>query len=49
MKNQMLRVWRALSAIYGSDLRAATLVVLVKDGDAVKYECFHFPQVEKKE
>jgi len=48
MNNQMLRVWRALSAIYGSDLSAATLVVLIKDGDVVKYESFHYPQVEKK-
>ena len=49
MNNEMLRVWRALSAIYGNNLTAATLVVLTKDGEnAVKFQTFHFPQQEKK-
>jgi hypothetical protein len=49
MNTEMLRVWKALSAIYGNDLTAATLVVLTKDGEtAVKFQTFNFPQVEKK-
>ena len=49
MNNEMLRVWRALSAIYGNDLSAATLVVLTKDKEtAVKFQTFHFPQQENK-
>ncbi len=49
MNNEMLRVWRALSAIYGSDLTAATLVVLSKDGEtSVKLQTFNFSPPEKK-
>lgn len=45
MNNELQLVWEALRKIYGSDLTAATLVVLVKDGDtAVKFGSFHFPQ-----
>ena len=48
MNNELQRVWEALREIYGSDLTAATLVVLVKDGDtAVSFETMHFPQQEK--
>ena len=47
--NELQRVWEALREIYGSDLTAATLVVLVKDGDtAVKFESFHFSQETEK-
>ena len=45
MNNELQRVWEALREIYGSDLTAATLVVLVRDGDtAVKFGSFHFPR-----
>ena len=49
MNNEMQKVWEALRSIYGSDLTAATLVVLVKDGDtAVKFGSFYFPQETEK-
>jgi len=50
MNNELQRVWEALREIYGSDLTAATLVVLVKDGDtAVRFLSLTFPQAETKE
>ena len=46
--DEMQKVWDALRSIYGSDLTAATLVVLIKDGDtSVSFETMHFPQQEK--
>ena len=43
------KVWKALRAIYGMDLTAATLVVLTKDGKtAVKFQTIYFPQQETK-
>jgi hypothetical protein len=42
------KVWDALRLIYGSDLQAATLTVLIKDGDAVRFVSSTFPQLEKK-
>lgn len=48
--DQMYKVWEALRLIYGMDLTAATLVVLVKDGDtAVKFETMYFPQEKNHE
>jgi hypothetical protein len=48
-QNEMQKVWEALRLIYGSDLTAATLVVLVKDGNtAVKFQTMHFPQETEK-
>jgi len=48
-QDEIQKVWDALRSIYGSDLTAATLVVLVKDGDtAVKFGSFHFPQETKE-
>ena len=45
MNMEMQRVWEALREIYGNDLAAATLVVLVKDGDtAVRFVTTNFPQ-----
>ena len=44
------RVWEALRSVYGNDLTAATIVVLVKDGDtAVRFITSYFPQQETKE
>ena len=44
MNNEMQRIWEALREIYGNDLMAATLVVLVKDGEGVKYVSVNYPQ-----
>ena len=50
MNNELQLVWEALRKVYGIDLTAATLVVLVKDGDtAVRFLTSYFPQPEKKE
>jgi hypothetical protein len=47
MNNEMQRVIEALMLIYGTDLQAATITVMLKDGDtAVRYLSSHFPQVE---
>lgn len=49
MNNEMQKVWEALREIYGNDLNAATLVVLIKDGkEAVKYVTINYPQETKK-
>jgi hypothetical protein len=49
MNNEMQRLWKALSAIYGNDLTAATLVVLIKDEETgVNFQTFYFPQKEAK-
>ena len=41
------RVWEALRAIYGRDLQAATITVLLKDGDtAVRFITLTIPQRE---
>ena len=45
MSMEMQRVWEALREIYGNDLAAATLVVLVKDGKGgVEYVSVNYPQ-----
>ena len=45
MNNEMQKVWDALRKIYGNDLAAATLVVLVRDGkDGVEYVSVNYPQ-----
>jgi len=47
MNNEIQKVWEALREVYGVDLTAATLVVLVKDGDtAVRFITSYFPQPE---
>ena len=49
MNYELQKVLDALREIYGSDLIAATLVVLFKDGDtAVKFGSFNFPQETEK-
>ena len=41
------KIWEALRLIYGMDLTAATLVVLLKDGDtAVRFVTINIPQQE---
>ena len=40
----------ALMIIYGRDLQAATITVLIKDGDtAVRFLTYTLPQVETKD
>lgn len=47
MNNEMQRVIEALMLIFGTDLQAATITVMLKEGDtAVRYLSSHFPQVE---
>ena len=44
------KVWNALREIYGMDLIATTLVVLIKDGEtAVKFQTIYFPQGDKND
>jgi hypothetical protein len=49
MNKEMERVIEALVLIYGTDLQAATVTILLKDGDtAVRYLTYHLPQKEKQ-
>lgn len=48
MNDEMQKIWEALRAIYGSDLQAATVTVLVKDGEtAVRFITTNFPLKDK--
>jgi hypothetical protein len=50
MNNETQRIMEALMLIYGSDLQAATITVLLKDGDtAVRFITLTIPQRETKE
>ena len=50
MNQEMKRIMEALMLIYGRDLQAATITVLLKDGDtAVRFLSSTFPQVEAEE
>ena len=45
MNMEMQRVWEALREIYGNDLAAATIVVLVKvDAGGVEFVTVNYPQ-----
>ena len=47
MNDEMKRIMEALMLIYGRDLQAATITVLLKDGDtAVRFLSSTFPPVE---
>jgi hypothetical protein len=47
MNQEMTRIMEALILIYGSDLQAATITVLLKDGDtAVRFITSTLPQKE---
>lgn len=47
MNNETQRIMEALMLIYGRDLQAATITVLLKDGDtAFRFLSSTFPQVE---
>ena len=48
MSNEMQKVWEALREIYGNNLTAATVVVLVRDGESsVKFVTLTYPQETK--
>lgn len=45
MNQETQRLWEALMLIYGSDLQAVTVTMLLKDGDtAVKFITLTVPQ-----
>jgi hypothetical protein len=47
MNNETQRIMEALMLIYGRDLQAATITVLLKDNDtAVRYLSYNLPQKE---
>ena len=47
MNNEMQRLMEALMLIYGTDLQAATITVLLKDGEtAVRFITTTIPQRE---
>jgi len=49
MNDELQKIWEALRMIYGMDMIAGTVTVLVKDGDtAVRYVTSSYPQ-EKDE
>jgi hypothetical protein len=49
MNKEMQKVMEYLVFIYGTDLQAATITVLLKDGDtAVRYLTYTLPQNEKQ-
>ena len=49
MNNETKRVMEALMLIYGRDLQAATITVLLKDSDTTfRFLSSTFPQVKEK-
>lgn len=47
MNEEMKRIMEALMLIYGRDLQAATITVLLKEGDTtVRFLSSTFPQME---
>ena len=50
MNKEMQKVIEALVLIYGTDLQAATVTILLKDGDtAVRWLSYNLPQKEKQD
>ena len=48
-QDEMQKIWEALRLIYGRNLEAATVTVLLKDGDtAVRFVTSTFPQQPKE-
>jgi hypothetical protein len=44
-QDEMQKLWEILSLIYGKNLQAATVTVLIQDGDsAVRFVTSTFPQ-----
>ena len=48
MNNEWQRIWWAMQLIYGKDLIAATVTILVKDGEAVRFISSTLPQETEK-
>lgn len=48
MNNEWQRIWEAMRLIYGTDLVAGTVTVLVKDGEAVRFISSTLPQETEK-
>jgi hypothetical protein len=48
-QDEMQKLWEALSLIYGRSLQAATITVLIEDGDSVvRFVTSTFPQQPKE-
>jgi hypothetical protein len=48
-QDEMQKIWEFLKLIYGRDLEAATVTILLKDGDtAVRFVTSTFPQQPKE-
>jgi hypothetical protein len=48
-QDEMQKLWEALSLIYGRSLQAATITVLLEDGDSVvRFVTSTFPQQLKE-
>jgi hypothetical protein len=48
-QDEMQKLWESLSLIYGKSLQAATVTVLIEDGDsAVRFVTATFPQQPKE-
>jgi hypothetical protein len=48
-QDEVQKLWEALSLIYGRSLQAATVTVLIQDGDsAVRFVTSTFPQQSKE-
>ncbi len=48
MNNELQRVWEALLLVYGKNLVAGTVTVLVRDGEAVRFITSTLPQEIEK-
>ena len=49
MSNEMKRIMEAIRIIYGRDLLAATVTVMLRDGEtAVRYLSITIPQTKEK-
>jgi hypothetical protein len=48
-QDEMQKLWEILSLVYGKNLQAATVTVLIQDGDsAVRFVTSTFPQQPEK-
>jgi hypothetical protein len=48
MNSETDKLYEALMLIYGKDLVAATVTVLIKDGDSFRYISTTVPQMQEK-
>jgi hypothetical protein len=48
-KDEVQKLWESLRLVYGKNLQAATVTVLIQDGDsAVRFVTSTFPQQSKE-